>query len=417
MHRQIQPVKSSFTDEPVPIQPPLGYVCDWLPPDFGAVGQYSEIFARQLAASGWRRVILIGLSSGEASTTVEAVGGGTLTTIRLAARPVPKHRLDRRLLWTLWVNLRLAFALAVRLPSCGKVIFTGSPPFMIFFLTPLRWLRGYSMTYRITDLHPECLMASMKRVPWPVRLLYRQTVRLRRRIDEFEVLGEDQRRQLEQIGIDPARIRVKRDPSPVDFTAGARPLQVPDGAEGRAILLYSGNFGKAHDIDTFAEGYIRHHKEGSGQVLLWLNATGEGADELTARIEAAGCPVARGHPVPLEELASLLLTPHAHLITLKDEFVGLVVPSKIYACVESGKDIVYVGSRRSDVHLIAQERKGLGQLYCQIDVGDVPGVVQVLESVASRHATRSSSEGTCRTSTSDVATVPERRFINEGTRR
>ena len=28
------------------------YICDWLPPDFGAVGQYSVIFARELAAEG-----------------------------------------------------------------------------------------------------------------------------------------------------------------------------------------------------------------------------------------------------------------------------------------------------------------------------------------------------------------------------
>jgi len=38
--------------------PPLSYVVDWLPPDFGAVGQYGLIFARELAESG-RRVYLL----------------------------------------------------------------------------------------------------------------------------------------------------------------------------------------------------------------------------------------------------------------------------------------------------------------------------------------------------------------------
>src|SRR5262249_47060362 len=41
----------------------LVYICDWLPPDFGAVGQYSEIFAREWARDGWA-VILVGLTSG-----------------------------------------------------------------------------------------------------------------------------------------------------------------------------------------------------------------------------------------------------------------------------------------------------------------------------------------------------------------
>src|SRR6266404_9484376 len=40
----------------------LLYLCDWLPPDYGAVGQYSLLFARELAAEG-RDVVLAGLSS------------------------------------------------------------------------------------------------------------------------------------------------------------------------------------------------------------------------------------------------------------------------------------------------------------------------------------------------------------------
>ena len=40
----------------------LVYLCDWLPPDFGAVGQYSLLFARERAAAG-EEVVLAGLSS------------------------------------------------------------------------------------------------------------------------------------------------------------------------------------------------------------------------------------------------------------------------------------------------------------------------------------------------------------------
>ena len=40
----------------------LVYICDWLPPDFGAVGQYAVMFARQWAREGWA-VTLVGLSS------------------------------------------------------------------------------------------------------------------------------------------------------------------------------------------------------------------------------------------------------------------------------------------------------------------------------------------------------------------
>ena len=51
------------------------YICDWLPPDFGAVGQYSLIFARSLAADG-RSVVLGGLSSRGHEEFIEPCGEG-----------------------------------------------------------------------------------------------------------------------------------------------------------------------------------------------------------------------------------------------------------------------------------------------------------------------------------------------------
>ena len=307
---------------------PLTYVCDWLPPDFGAVGQYSEMFARDYAKKG-RAVVLIGLSSAGASRSVETVGQGTLTTVRLHASDLPRARLWRRLLWTMRTNLRLTARVVAETPRGGEVLFTGSPPFMIFPLSPLRWVFGYRLTYRITDFHPECLMATMDRAPMTLRIFHSLTVALRRRVDRFEVLGEDQRRLLARIGIAGERVVTKRDPSPVEIPPGTKPLPEPADAEGRALLLYSGNYGVAHEVDTFVEGYIRHHREGSGRVVLWLNAVGSSVETILDRLRAADCPVIPGRPVPLAELAALLVTPSAHLITLKDPFVGLVLPSKV----------------------------------------------------------------------------------------
>ena len=44
----------------------LVYICDWLPPDFGAVGQYAVLVAREWASEGWA-VTLVGLTSGQSS--------------------------------------------------------------------------------------------------------------------------------------------------------------------------------------------------------------------------------------------------------------------------------------------------------------------------------------------------------------
>jgi hypothetical protein len=360
--------------------PRLVYLCDWLPPDFGAVGQYSLLFARERAAAG-EEVTLAGLSSTAGSEETE----GRLRIVRLRAAVYDKANFLRRALWTARTNLSLVWRLRREIARADEVLFTGSPPFLIHLLVPLNLFLRRRLTYRITDFHPECLMAELGRVPPPIplRLFHRLTVALRRRVQRFEVLGEDQRRRLLEIGIAPERIALKRDPSPVEIPSGTPPLEIPEELRGFRILLYSGNFGVAHDHETFVEGYRRHHlenREGSRRVALWLNATGAKADRVEEILRREGLPVHRSRPVPLDLLPRLLVTPDAHLITLRDEFVGYVLPSKVHACIRSGRAVLFVGSDRSDVHLLCA--RGLPpELYRRAGVGDPAAVARALDEI------------------------------------
>ena len=240
--------------------------------------------------------------------------------MRLAARPVPRGSLLSRLMWTLWTDLRLVMAGFRDLRAADGVLFTGSPPFMIHLLAPLKFLWRGRLVYRITDFHPECLIAAQPRPSRALALLLALTNFWRRRIDGFEVLGIDQKRRLGATGVPPERIALVRDGSPVSFTGSEAVEPLPAALAGSCVLLYAGNYGVAHEVDTVAEGYARHHREGSGRVRLWLSATGGGADDLARRLTAQGLPFHRSPPVPLERLAGLLRAPDAHLVTLKDAF-------------------------------------------------------------------------------------------------
>ncbi|HYG61290.1 MAG TPA: hypothetical protein VEL74_01805 [Thermoanaerobaculia bacterium] len=366
----------------------LVYLCDWLPPDFGAVGQYSLLFARQRAAAG-EEVTLGGLSSTAGSVEEESAGAGRLRIVRLHAPTYDRADFKTRALWTARTNLALVRRLRREIRQADEVLFTGSPPFLIHLLVPLNLLFRKRLTYRITDFHPECLMAEigeMGKVPAPLRLFHRLTVALRRRVHRFEVLGEDQRQRLLEIGIPDERIVLKRDPSPVEIPEGTPPLERPAELAGRCLLLYSGNFGVAHDHETFVAGYRLHHRQGSGRVGLWLNATGAKADLVEKALREEGLPVHRGRPVPLDLLPRLLVTPDAHLITLRDEFTGYVLPSKVHACLQSGRSILYIGPAASDVHLLGAREMPPG-LYRRVGTGDAEGAARALEEIADGCAT------------------------------
>lgn len=354
----------------------LLYICDWLPPDFGAVGQYSVLFARALAMDGLD-VTLAGLSSHGSSDESEAIGRGRYREIKLFTRPYDKTRKMRRLLWTATTNTRLVLRLWGLMRAADTILFTGSPPLFLHWIAPLNLILRKKLVYRITDFHPECAIAERGRSSWLLTLIYRATLFWRRRVDMFEVLGDDQAQHLTEIGIPRSRIRFKPDPSPVTIEGHTLPLDRPPGSEGKILLLYSGNWGVAHDHETFVDAYARHHCEGRGQVLLWLNAVGSRAEKVAEALKARGLPFLRGTPVPLDKLASLLITADAHLITLSDRFVGFVLPSKVYGCVQSGKPVMFIGSERSDVHRIC--RASGDERYRRIDVGDVTAAAQVLD--------------------------------------
>ncbi|MCC8431730.1 hypothetical protein LJ725_22365 [Reyranella aquatilis] len=363
-------------------EPRIVIIADWLPPDFGAVGQYMLMRAQALAEQG-HDVTLVGLSTARGSTIRKMRGRGQLAEIRLSARPVPRGSLVGRMVWTIETNLRLIFAAFGALRAADGILFTGSPPFLIHLLVPLKPLWRAKLVYRITDFHPECLIAARDRPSRALGALLGLTNFWRRRVEGFEVLGEDQRRRLAETGVPADRIVLVRDGSPVEFPADAPVEPLPVELAGRCVLLYSGNYGVAHEVDTVARGYERHHRQGTGRVRLWLSATGGGAEDLAARFAAAGLPFHRSSPVPLERLSGLLRAPAAHLVTLRDAFVGYVMPSKIYACIESGKPVLFVGSAASDVDLLARNSPAG---YWRVPCGDAVGFAAALEDLADRCA-------------------------------
>ncbi len=351
-------------------------VCDWLPPAFGAVGQYMDQRARDAARRG-ESVTLIGLGA-EGSTQRSAIGRGSLTRIVLSAPANPKEHFVRRMLWTVSTNWRLIRETARQQRGSGacSILVTGSPPFLsyvLIVLNALLWRR--ELVYRITDFYPETVLAA-NTMRW-LALTLPLFRALRHGASRIEVLGEDQRRRLRDDGVPAERIVLERDSSPV-ATWQVRPAPRPFG-DREVVLLYSGNMGRAHEVDTFCEAYRRHVLAGSNTVRLWINGVGARVPQVTAYCRAHKLPLHVSGPVPLAELPSVLLAADAHLILLDERFWGYVLPSKVYACLEASQPILYVGPEQSDVASLSRRH---AREHWRAAPGDVEACFRALEALA-----------------------------------
>ena len=200
----------------------------------------------------------------------------------------------------------------------------------------------------------------------------------------FEVLGLDQARRLADVGIPEERIPPQTRPVTgrvlaADFVrcrclmaCATDPVSSFTPAIGGSPTTRTPSSKPTRNIS----GNRRHG------LRFWLNAVGAKADRVESELRGRGIFVYRSSPVPLEQLPRLLLAADVHLITLRDAFVGYVLPSKVHACIESGKRIIFVGSESSDVHFLAS--RALSPLdYRRVDVGDVDGLVKVLHEMES----------------------------------
>ena len=119
----------------------LLYIVDWLPPDYGAIGQYALKESEERATAG-EDVVLVGLTTGQSGRQTRTLGSGRLTISRLHSSPVDRANFRRRALWTLKTNARLVAHAAPELVSADEILVHCSPPFPSISRPMSRWCEG-----------------------------------------------------------------------------------------------------------------------------------------------------------------------------------------------------------------------------------------------------------------------------------
>ena len=144
-------------------------LCDWLP----RIRRGRAVRGRFRDGSRARGhdVALVGFSSRASGCVDQPMGDGRLR-VRQVYRPTyDRANLLSRAWWTLGANVALLWGARRELWRCDEVRFTGSPPYLLHFIMPLALALRIRTRYRITDFHPECLVAALGRNPWWLRVV------------------------------------------------------------------------------------------------------------------------------------------------------------------------------------------------------------------------------------------------------
>jgi colanic acid biosynthesis glycosyl transferase WcaI len=136
--------------------------------------------------------------------------------------------------------------------------------------------------------------------------------------------------------------------------AATNPLRAEWGLAGRFVVGYSGNLGRVHDSSALIDAAERLRDDVS-VVFLFIGG-GKQSDVLRDAVAQRGLAnVVFQSYQPREALAISLTLPDVHLVSLRPEFEGLVVPSKVYGVMAAGRPCIFIGDEQGEVARLLRE--------------------------------------------------------------
>jgi colanic acid biosynthesis glycosyl transferase WcaI len=138
------------------------------------------------------------------------------------------------------------------------------------------------------------------------------------------------------------------------LAAIANPLRREWGLSSKFVVCYSGNLGRVHDVEAIIEliGALEDEPE---TVMLFIGA-GVGYRRLKDIV--GDCRIAKTvfRPYqPRERLGESLTAPDLHIVSLRSDCEGMVMPSKLYGILAAGRPVLSIGNPGGSVARIVRD--------------------------------------------------------------
>ncbi|MFQ6538534.1 glycosyltransferase family 4 protein [Aphanothece stagnina] len=280
---------------------------------------------------------------------------------------------------------QLAFSLLAALMALVRfrprlmVVLTNPPPMVVLMACVATILRVPLLIVAM-DLYPEVLFSRYPRlrsVPLFGVLtgVYGWAYRSAARVVSLDSSASE---VLRGKGVHSSRIVRINNWATGDLAIHRRPanhLATPWGIGRELVLLYSGNLGEAHEWETLLASVERVHRDPCRFKCVFA---ARGSRLVSARSfvlerQLEGC-------VAFQDLVPAHLLPHAFgladlgVVTLREGFDGLVVPSKLAGFLARGIPVLYIGPETELSRLLVAHGAGI-----RFAPGDVLGVSSLLE--------------------------------------
>jgi colanic acid biosynthesis glycosyl transferase WcaI len=293
---------------------------------------------------------------------------------RVKALPFGRGRIGRVLSYLSFYVMATVKCLSLKRPDLVLTLTT--PPLLSLLGTLLKFTRGTRHFIWEMDVYPDVAVSLdyFKTGGFADRATGALADYSRRHADGIIALGECMKDLLVKRGSDAGKIFVADNWADGSAIVPVKRLGDPD----QLVLLYSGNLGLAHDLDTLKGALLNLGHD--NRFRFDFVGSGGQRQELESFCVANSINSVTFRPyVERANLSESLGTGDIGLVTQKEACCGAVVPSKIYGLLAAGRPILFIGPRQATPSRII-ERFGCGW---QVDCGDVDGLTAILKQLKS----------------------------------
>jgi colanic acid biosynthesis glycosyl transferase WcaI len=232
------------------------------------------------------------------------------------------------------------------------VIAMCTPPMLVTAAAAAARLRRAKLVYWVQDVYPDLAAAFgiLSEKGLGFRVLRRALRTALQHCDLVITLGHAMAKRI--IGAGALSERVHVAPNWADgkllspVKAGENRLRTELVGSARVAVMYSGNMGRAHDIETLLDA-ARILEDRSDIVFVFV-----GSGEKRRLVESASRQLPNVRLAPYQDrqhLAASLSAGDIHLVSLAPEALGLIEPSKVYGVMAVQRPVVFVGPGESEV--------------------------------------------------------------------
>jgi glycosyltransferase involved in cell wall biosynthesis len=353
---------------------------EYYPPDTSATAKMAALVAEHLAKR--HEVIVVAARPSYDPTEYypfaflrRDVQNG-VTVERVGSTAYPRHKMKRRVANYL-SYLALAVPRAIVLKA-DVILAMTDPPVAGIAGAFVSRISGKPLVYNIRDMYPDMAVGGdiVRPSRWVERWEKMHRGALRRAVRVI-VLGDDMRERILKKGIEPDRVAIVRDGT--TFPASLPDRCDPAVQEVRCgfpfVAVHAGNLGFYGAWNTLIEAAKLLQNENAGLVFV-----GDGANKASVERSAAELPNVKFLSFrPVEQVPHVMMAGDVHIVTVRRGLEGVVVPSKLYSILASGRPVLAVAASECDAARIVT-REGCGVAADPDDPRAVAEAIRTLRS-------------------------------------